>query len=231
MGFQLTRYGRREWLGGSLVLGLACAALIDLATTMSAWFWPALAVPAALWAWLLWFFRDPSREAPQGAGLLVSPADGTVADVTLLGPDSPLGREGVQVGIFMSLFDVHVNRSPEAARVERVEYRKGSFLDARDVGASSRNESATIHMTCTGEGGEFPIVVRQVAGLLARRIVTDVSAGEPLHRGQRIGMIKFGSRVELMAPRDRAAQVRVAVGQEVRAGQTVLIASAPEDGK
>jgi len=220
MGFQLTRYGRREWLGGSLVLGLACAALIDLATTMSAWFWPALAVPAALWAWLLWFFRDPSREAPQGAGLLVSPADGTVADVTLLGPDSPLGREGVQVGIFMSLFDVHVNRSPEAARVERVEYRKGSFLDARDVGASSRNESATIHMTCTGAGGEFPIVVRQVAGLLARRIVTDHEVGTVVRQGDRLGLIRFGSRVDVFLP--PGASPRVKVDDRTRAGETVV---------
>ena len=106
----------------------------------------------------------------------------------------------MKIGVFMSVFDVHVNRSPAAARVESVTYRPGGFLDARDPAAGERNESATIRLVCRRGRESHPVVVRQVAGLIARRIVTDVKIGQDLAAGQRIGMIKFGSRVELIAP-------------------------------
>ncbi len=229
MGCMLTRYGRREWLAGSAILGCCCAAIVALGLLVNALLWLLLPAPVAVWAWLLWFFRDPPRRTPSEPGLFVSPADGRVADITPLGDDSPLGCPGVQIGIFMSVFDVHVNRAAEAGRVERVEHRHGVFLDARDPCASGRNESAAIHLTCRRGGGEFPVVIRQVAGLIARRIVTDLRGGEELSRGQRLGMIKFGSRVELMAPRELAGEIRVRIGQRVRAGETVLIASGPGD--
>jgi len=117
---------------------------------------------------------------------------------------------------------VHVNRCPEAATVVRVEHCDGAFLDARRAEAAERNESATILMTARGG---HPLVVRQVAGRIARRIVTDLSEGQSLARGQRVGMIKFGSRVELMVPRDLVGRVCVSVGQRVLAGRTVLVAS------
>jgi phosphatidylserine decarboxylase len=220
---KLARQGRREILLGSLLLLAACAVSIVL-------FWPLAVVPLALWLWVLWFFRDPDRPAPQMSAGLVSPADGHISDITPIGPESELGRPGVRIGIFMSVFDVHVNRSPAPARVESVVHRKGAFLDARDPQASERNESATIRLTCNRAGVDYPLVVRQVAGLLARRIVTELAPGQSLLRGQRIGMIKFGSRVEVLAPPELAGKIFVELGQKVLAGQTVLAAGMSEPG-
>lgn len=217
MRIGLTRYGQREIILSTILLGVAATGLAWL-------FPPAGLVPLAAWLWVLWFFRDPDRGLPTGEGLLVSPADGTVSDITPVGPDSELGCEGTRIGIFMSVLDVHVNRSPARATVGSVTYRPGRFLDARDPAAAERNESATIRMTCRSGARTCSLVVRQVAGLIARRIVTDVKIGQELHAGERIGMIKFGSRVELLAARDLVGQVMVQVGQRVKAGQSVLIA-------
>jgi phosphatidylserine decarboxylase len=223
-GMSLTPYGRRELtIGSAAMTGLLAASL--LAAWRWGWWWAALvAVPLPLWAWALWFFRDPTRTPPEGEGLFVSPADGHIADITPIGADGPLGAEGVRIGIFMSVMDVHVNRCPQAAVVVKVERRKGVFLDARDPEASERNESATITLKTPLGGRERVWMVRQVAGLIARRIVTDASAGRAFERGERMGMIKFGSRLELMVGRDLADDIRVRVGQKVRAGETVLIA-------
>ncbi len=215
----ITKYGRREIALATILAAAVAAGLAWL-------FVPAMVVPVLAWLGVLWFFRDPDRTAPGEDGVFVSPADGRVTDITQVTADSELGRAGVKVGVFMSIFDVHVNRSPCAARVESVAYRPGSFLDARAPAASEQNESATIRLVCQQGGGSYPVVVRQVAGLIARRIVTDVKIGQDLTPGQRLGMVKFGSRVELIAPAELAAEVRVVQGQKVRAGQTVLL-SAP----
>jgi phosphatidylserine decarboxylase len=188
-------------------------------------FVPAVVLPLAAWFWVMWFFRDPVRAVPSEPGVLLSPADGQVRDITPVGADSELGRGGVKIGIFMSVFDVHVNRSPAEARVESVVYRPGVFLDARDPAASERNESATLRLMCRQGQASYPVVVRQVAGVIARRIVTDVAIGQELAAGQRIGMIKFGSRVELIVPSELAGEIRVVRGQKVRAGETVLVAT------
>jgi phosphatidylserine decarboxylase len=233
----LAHYGRREWLGSSLLLGGACAAVGGLAVAVSPWFWVPCGLLAGLWGGVLWFFRDPSRRVPPGAGLTVSPADGRVTDITPVGPEGPLGRPGVQIGIFMSLFDVHVNRSPAAVRVVGVSHRPGRFLDARDPAASQQNECAEVRLcwdeTAPGaavgaEGGEM--IVRQIAGRIARRIVTDLAEGARVGRGERIGMIKFGSRVELVVSAELAGRVCVRVGQVVRAGETVVTAPAERSG-
>ena len=194
-----------------------------LAINISWLFLPVMALPAAFWLWVLCFFRDPNRPTPTGDGLFISPADGSVADITQIGPDSPLGCAGVEIGIFMNVFNVHVNRSPAPAVVRRIVHQEGVFLDARDPHASERNESTTIHMTYTRNGQDYPLVVRQVAGMIARRIITDLAVGQQLAAGQRVGMIKFGSRVELLVPTPLAGQVRVELGQKVRAGLTVLL--------
>jgi phosphatidylserine decarboxylase len=189
-------------------------------------FLPAVVLPLIVWFGAMWFFRDPDRRAPNEPGVLLSPADGRVRDVTPVRADSELGRCGVKIGIFMSLFDVHVNRSPAGARVESVVYRPGVFLDARHLAASERNESATIRLICRQGQASYPLIVRQVAGWIARRIVTDVAIGQELTAGQRIGMIKFGSRVELIVPVELAGEIRIVRGQKVRAGETVLVAAA-----
>lgn len=224
----LTRYGLRELILAALTLGGLFAVLAYLAATISPLIWPAVVVPVALWFGVLWFFRDPDRAPPDGEHLFVSPADGVVADITNVGADSPLGRNGVKIGIFMSIFNVHVNRSPAAGCVERVEHMPGAFLDVRDPLAAEKNESTTIHLRHTHGGREFLLVVRQVAGLIARRIVTDLREGESIGRGQRIGMIKFGSRLELLVPDELVEEVRVSVGDKTVAGMTVL-AAAPQE--
>jgi len=225
MTFRLTKYGRRELAIGSVLLAAVIAIIAWATVAISPWLAPLLAVPVGVWAWLVAFFRDPQRSAPTQPGLFIAPADGRVADITPLGPEGPLGCEALQVGIFMNVFNVHVNRSPADGVVDRLEHRKGAFLDARDPSASSRNESATIYMTCEDADGNFPLVVRQVAGLVARRIVTDLSPDQVVRRGERIGMIKFGSRVELILPRSRAGSVLVRIGQKVTAGLTPLVAA------
>jgi phosphatidylserine decarboxylase len=222
---KLTRYGKRDVAALSVAACLLCAGLVAVAWAVSWWVLAATALPLAGWVWVVSFFRDPDREPPPGATLL-SPADGRISDITPVGADSPLGREGVRIGVFMSIFDVHVNRSPCDATVVRVDYRKGAFLDARRPEAAERNEAATIVLL--RREGEPPLVVRQVAGLIARRIVTDVRPGERVARGRRIGMIKFSSRLELLVPKETLGNVLVDIGQTVRAGETPLAAPAGE---
>ncbi len=227
----LTRYGLREIILATVTMGVLGAVVAYLAVTVSALIWPAIALPAAICLYVLWFFRDTDRIPPDGEHLFVSPADGVVMDITNVGPDSPLGRDGVKIGIFMSLLDIHVNRSPAAGRVEQVEHRAGAFLDTRDPLAGEKNESATIYLRHSHNGREFLVVVRQIAGLIARRIVTDLREGESVRRGQRIGMIKFGSRLELLVPDELVEEVRVSVGHKTIAGVTVLAAAPQESGR
>jgi len=224
LALRLTPYGRRELVLATILLAALAGGGAYLARTHWAWL-AVTAVAAAVWVWVISFFRDPDRDTPTGEGLFISPADGCVADITPLGPDSPLGRAGVQVGVFMSVFDVHVNRAPCDGVVTAVAHEAGAFLDARDPAASQRNESATITLSHPHGDRYYPIVFRQIAGLVARRIVTDLRPAQNVRRGQRMGMIKFGSRVELLVPEELAGQVRVQVGQRVRAGQTILVAT------
>lgn len=228
MAFGWTRYGRRELAAATAGAAAVCALAAAAGWRWSWWVLLAAGPVMVVWGWVLWFFRDPERRAPAGAGLFVSPADGRVADITPVAADGLLGCEGVRVGIFMDIFNVHVNRCPESARVESVVHHAGAFLDVRHPDAPERNESVTIHLRCRWGGRELPVVVRQIAGLVARRIVTDLVAGQELDRGQRIGMIKFGSRLELWAPPQLAERVCVKVGDRVRAGETVLLAARKE---
>jgi len=210
----LAKYGLREMLIATGVCGMLTVGCVLT-------FAPAAVAPIGLWAAVLLFFRDPPRRS-SAENVLLSPADGTVTDITALSADSELGVEGVRIGIFMSVLNVHVNRSPFDAEVESVTHREGGFLDARDSRAGDTNESATIRLRCRWGRREFPLIVRQVAGKIARRIVTDLTVGELISAGQRIGMIKFGSRVELWAPKEVAENVAVSVGDKVRAGTTIL---------
>lgn len=209
---------------------MCLAALAVAAAWLGAGLWALAILPATLWLWVLWFFRDPRRIAPSEPGLMVSPADGRVADITPLGAENPLGEPAIRVGVFMSLFNVHVNRSPLAGEVLSVEHRRGEYLDARDPSAAERNESTTIVVRArTGPGAGQKVAVRQVAGLVARRIVTDIRPGQSVERGQRIGMIKFGSRLELIVPARWQGSVAVRCGQVVAAGRSVLLRLESED--
>ena len=176
----------------------------------------ALAAPfAALGGFMAYFFRDPDRQVPQGADLVVSPADGRVR---IAGPSdrrwAPPG-DWKQITIFLSPMDVHMNRTPVGGRVTRVDYRPGRFLPAYDEG-SNDNELNEVWIDYNGR----IVVFRQVVGILARRIVCRVREGEMLERGQRVGLMKFGSRMDVFLPVD--ATLRVEVGQRVIGGETVL---------
>jgi phosphatidylserine decarboxylase len=197
---------------GTLVLGGLCAAAV-------AWSpWAAIA-PAALWGVLVNFFRDPERVPPEGEEKVVSPADGRVADIAAVREDEFLHAEALRIGIFMSVFDVHVNRAPLAGRVVYRGYREGKFRNAMGAEATRENECALVGME-RPDGSR--ILVRQIAGLVARRIVTDCAVGDHLHRGQRFGMVKFGSRLEVYLPASLSFRPAVAVGERVRAGASVL---------
>jgi phosphatidylserine decarboxylase len=171
-------------------------------------------VPLALAAFFLWFFRDPERTIPDVPRAVVSPADGKVTDVSLVTVgDRPYKR----ISIFLNVFDVHVNRSPVAGVIREIRYQHGKFLNAMGADCAEQNEQNIV--TVEDERGE-KIVFKQIAGLLARRIVFTKKVGDFLHRGERVGMIKFGSRTDLLVDADAALQVKV--GDHVKGGSTVL---------
>ncbi len=176
------------------------------------WAWSL--IPLAFAAFFLWFFRDPERVIPDGPGLIVSPADGKVTSVA---PVVTRNGERISISIFLNVFNVHVNRSPVAGRVSEVRYKKGSYHNAMNARSAEKNEQ-NICVVEVEDG--YHVIFKQIAGLLARRIVFRPKVGDMLERGQRVGLIKFGSRTDLILPPD--AQVFVSVGDTVKGGATVL---------
>jgi phosphatidylserine decarboxylase len=164
-------------------------------------------------AFFLWFFRDPQRVIPSTAGAIVSPADGKVTDVSTV---EVQGATRLRISIFLSVFDVHVNRSPIAGVIREVRYQSGEFRNAMGATTAEHNEQNIV--TVEGEGQR--LVFKQIAGLLARRIVFTKKVGDRVERGERVGMIKFGSRTDILL--DAAADVRVKVGDRVKGGASVL---------
>ena len=182
-----------------------------LAWATHGWVWAIL--PVLLAAFFLWFFRDPERQIPGEPGLIVSTGDGLVTETaSLQTPEGPRQR----ISIFLSVFDVHVNRSPMAGVLRSVRYQKGQYLNAMNPASADRNEQNVV--TVRGDG--YEVTFKQIAGLLARRIVFNLREGDRVERGQRVGLIKFGSRVDVVLP--AAAELRVKVGQRVRGGASVL---------
>lgn len=205
---RVTRHGLWEMVIGTVVLALIGAGL--------GWLHPLLSLLVLpVWIWLIAFFRDPERPISQDPGVYVSPADGMVSDITQIAHDEHCGGPAVRIGIFLSVFNVHVNRSPCAGKVAKVIYKEGKFLNALNhTGASSDNESNTIVLA--NDAGQTVAVVKQIVGLIARRIICTATEGSTLGRGERFGMIKFGSRTELTIPMSLDPQVKVQQGQKVR---------------
>lgn len=166
-------------------------------------------------AFCLWFFRDPERVVPDTPGAIVSPGDGTVTDVAkiLVGNN---GAERLRISIFLNVFNVHVNRSPIAGVIRDVRYQKGKFLNAMGANCADENEQNIV--TVEGEGQT--VVFKQIAGLIARRIVFYKKVGDPVARGERVGLIKFGSRVDVVM--DPGVQPAVKVGDHVKGASTIL---------
>ncbi|MCL2660878.1 MAG: phosphatidylserine decarboxylase family protein [Acidobacteriaceae bacterium] len=199
-------------------LGLAAVAVVLYLLTH--WY-VLLALPLVLALFFLWFFRDPERRIPSRAGAIVSPADGVVTAVEQI---ETTGGSRLRLSIFLSVFSVHVNRSPVSGTVKVAELHKGKFLNAMKAESAVNNEQSLIVI----EAGGYEVSLKQIAGLLARRIVFHLKPGDRVERGQRIGLIKFGSRVDVLLPVE--AELKVAKGSRVRGGATVL-AELPEFNK
>ena len=192
---------------------VAVAALVGWLTL------PALAViPLLLAAFFLWFFRDPERRIPAIQGAIVSPADGKVTDISSFEQN---GETRTRISIFLNVFNVHVNRSPVTGVIEDVEYRKGKFHNAMGAGSADENEQNVV--TVRGDTGT--VVFKQIAGLLARRIVFTKKVGDALERGERVGLIKFGSRTDVIFTGE--AEMKVRVGDHVKGGSSVLAIAQP----
>jgi phosphatidylserine decarboxylase len=171
------------------------------------------AVPLALAAFFLWFFRDPERTITREPGAVVSPADGKITHIS---PTVVEGKPLNRISIFLNVFDVHVNRSPISGVIRGAKYQEGKFLNAMDPQCADCNEQNTV--TVEGEG--HTIIFKQIAGLLARRIVFTKNIGEKVERGERVGLIKFGSRTDILM--EASADIQVKVGDRVKGGASIL---------
>jgi phosphatidylserine decarboxylase len=205
------------------IYGLSLLAVAGvLAWFTGGWVWAV--IPLLLAAFFLWFFRDPHRVIPSGAGLIVSPGDGLVTEtVSITTPEGPRQR----ISIFLSVFDVHVNRAPIGGVLSSVRYQTGKYLNAMNPQSAERNEQNIVTVRGQGPDQGVEVVFKQIAGLLARRIVFNFGEGQSVARGQRVGLIKFGSRVDVIVP--AAAELRIQVGQRVKGGASILAVMAQGD--
>lgn len=201
------------------LMGYPLAALTILAVAMGYWY--VGLVPGVLLALVVYFFRDPPRRVPSEPGQLVSPADGKVVEIVRLDHDDFIGGPAVRIGIFLSIFNVHINRAPSRCRVVRLHYSPGQFLNALDPASALRNENMWIGVE-EEDAPHHRLAMRQIAGAIARRIVCDLRPGEVLERGQKFGMIKLGSRTELLLPDVPSLQIETKLNQRVKAGSSVL---------
>ncbi len=194
---------------------IVVAWLLVLASVMFEWTWTAVAM-AVVATWVVAFFRDPVREGPRGTAWVIAPADGKVVSIIPIDEPDVIGGAATRVSIFMNVFNVHVNRYPADGEVTFRRHRPGKFFNAAAEKAALENEQSDIGLQ-TARG---PLLVRQIAGLVARRIVTDHAVGHQATQGERLGLIRFGSRVDVFLPAGVA--VRVTTGQVTRAGETVI---------
>jgi len=211
----MVRDGYFYGVGGAVAAGLI---------VWLAW-WPYAVPVLLLGVFCLWFFRDPDRRIPDAPGAIVSPGDGKVTDVSII---NAAGVQRARISIFLNVFNVHVNRSPIAGVIRNVRYQRGKFLNAMGADSADENEQNVV----TVEGGGRTVIFKQIAGLIARRIVFNLKVGDPVARGQRVGLIKFGSRVDVLCDADAALQVKP--GDHVKGGSSILAllpASQPATGR
>ena len=215
MRVPFAKYGYRELIIFSVLFG-ALAVIIG-----SLVWWPLAVVFGVPFCIVVWFFRDPHRTVPDEEGALVSPADGTITDITEVENAEFIDGPATRIGIFLSILSVHINRAPCAGRVSYIKYHEGKFIAAMRPGASSDNEANSVGMILPDRNDE-KILVKQISGAIARRIVCACRVGDGLGRGERFGMIKFGSRTELFVSRALQFDATVSVGQKVRAGACIV---------
>jgi phosphatidylserine decarboxylase len=209
----ITPHGIREIVVSGFCLGAAAVALF----TLSPWL---VAAPVASFLGVLCFFRDPARQIPTGEALVVSPADGTVVDIEAVEEPPFLGTACVRVGIFLSIANVHVNRAPIAGVVKETRYTPGRFHHANSRRASAENEANDVWLR--NDALDVDVVFRQISGQAARRIVCTCKPKDLLAKGQKVGMIKFGSRTEVYIPQGKLGSLKVNVRDRVKGGESVL---------
>lgn len=218
MRIPLTHYGIKEMAAATVLCGAGGVVCLYF-------FWPGIVVFGIVWLWAMSFFRDPERPCEAGEHQLLCPADGCIQDIEEVDAPEYLEGRAVRVGIFMSIFNVHVNRSPAACEVEYVQPVEGTYHDARDPRSSTENAHV---LTGVKLDDGRKLLVNQIAGAVARQIVCDVLPGDRLEKGQRLGMIKFGSRVEVFLPVKDPYEVTVEVGDKVKAGKHVIAEFTPD---
>jgi len=222
----LTRYGLPQVVIFPLIVFITMLALF-VAFSPALWLIPVQAVLFAVLVWAFSFFRDPKRKIIPDENILYSPADGTITDIDEM-DDTELGVKALRIGMFLSVFNVHVNRAPCSVRIDKVTYKKGKFINAMSPDASKINESNDTLMTRLAEPAD-KLLVRQISGAIARHIVCEAKEGSEYRQGDQFGMIKFGSRAELYLPAksSRNYEVAVKIGEPVRAGLTPLVKYLP----
>jgi phosphatidylserine decarboxylase len=216
MRITLTKYG----LPQAAVFPLIIAAIIIVCLAKGIF---SLAI---IWGivliWVLSFFRDPERTPPADKNVLLAPADGTIHDIEIVDENNFIGGKALRIGIFLSIFNVHINRSPCNVKVEKIIYKKGSYKDARNPLAGTVNESNDLWLIRTDEPRD-KLIVRQISGAIARRIVCKTEEKQYLAGGEKFGMIKFGSRTELYVPQRENVKLLVKAGDKVKAGLSPVV--------
>ena len=228
MRIPLTKYGWPQVVIFPAVV-LAVMAAFALGTIGILQHWIIISIEvllAAILIWILCFFRDPERNCPTDSNLLLAPADGQITDIETLEDRPAFLREQpapvLRVGIFLSIFNTHINRAPCNLKVEKITYKKGKYKNALNPESSRVNESNELWLTRT-DSPQDRLIVRQISGAIARRIVCDTIEGQQLTGGQKFGMLKFGSRTELFVPLRENAKCLVKTGDKVKAGLTILV--------
>ncbi|MEN6337120.1 MAG: phosphatidylserine decarboxylase [Phycisphaerales bacterium] len=223
MRIPLTRYGLPEVVVYPVAV-LALMAAVGLFGPAWLPLWGVVAVEGVfslVLAWALMFFRDPHREPPRDGNLLLAPADGTITDVERVEDAEFIGGPALRVGIFLSIFNTHINRAPCDAKIQSITYRPGKYINAMNPRAGKVNESNNVAMVRTGHPQDR-LLVRQISGAIARRIVCAAKEGQELTGGEQFGMIKFGSRTELYLSASEDVMCMVRIGDKVKAGITPL---------
>ena len=219
--YGFARAGLAEMVIFSSILIPLLVLLVYLALHGSRWWWIVALVPFLLETEVIWFFRNPKRVVPEGPGTVVSPADGKIDLIEEIEHDDVIDGPAIKIAIFLSVFNVHINRVPVACTVFASRYRQGKFLSALRPESAWENERLELWLEST-ETPHRVMRVRQITGQLARRIVCWAKTGETFSRGAQFGMIKLGSRTELIIPREKGLEVLVELGDKVQAGSTVF---------
>ena len=222
----LTKYGRKEWLGSGIIVIVIVLLLFLLLKAGWTGFTIISILLAICWLGVAAFFRDPKRVIPEEDDILIAPADGTVKDIRTLEKcdysEIFANKPVLRVGIFLSVFNVHINRAPCKLEVTDTEYKEGKFHDARNELAIDENESNAVLGMAEVSGKEFPIVVKQISGAVARKIVCKAKSGSSYKMGEKFGMIKFGSRTEVYLPAEDWIKLKVKIGDKLHAGETII---------